>query len=138
LIQDRRSASSADVVLGVPAEAEYLRAVRMTVAALATQQHFNYDDVEDLRRAVDELCYAFVVATAPGNRLRLLAWLDPTEITVQVCLESAPGVEPTTSELSERIIANLVDEYYLGRLDHQRTVGIVVKRAATPGRVPPS
>lgn len=104
----------------------------MAVAALATQQQFNYDDVEDLRRAVDELCYAFVVATAPGNRLRLLAWLDPTEITVQVCLESSPEVEPTASELSERIIANLVDEYYLGPLDHHGVVGIVVKRAGTP------
>jgi len=127
-----RPALSADVVLGVPAEAEYLRAVRMTVAALATQQQFNYDDVEDLRRAVDELCYAFIVATAPGNRLRLFAWLDPTEITVQVCLDHAPAVEPTTSELSERIIANLVDEYFLGRLDHG-PVGIVVKRVAETG-----
>lgn len=105
----------------------------MIVAALATQQQFNYDDVEDLRRAVDELCYSFVVATAPGNRLRVLAWLDPSEITVQVCLDGSPEFEPTSSELSERIIANLVDEYYLGPLDHGGTVGIVVKRASAPG-----
>src|SRR6266550_3660719 len=46
-----------DVRLVVPAAPEYLRLVRLTAAGLASRLGFTFDEVEDLRIAVDELCF---------------------------------------------------------------------------------
>jgi len=48
---------SGDVRLVVPAAPEYLRLVRLTAAGLASRLGFTFDEVEDLRIAVDELCF---------------------------------------------------------------------------------
>lgn len=47
------------VGLTVPAKSEYAKVVRMTAAALASRMGMSYDDVEDVRMAVDE---AFIYA----------------------------------------------------------------------------
>src|SRR2546423_7856230 len=46
-----------DVRLVVPASPEYLRLVRLTAAGMASRLGFTFDEVEDLRIAVDELCF---------------------------------------------------------------------------------
>jgi hypothetical protein len=43
----------------VPAEARYVRAVRLVAASLAADAGFDVDEVDDVRVAVDELCALF-------------------------------------------------------------------------------
>ncbi len=123
-----RAPDPADVVLTLPAEAEFLRAVRLLVAAVATLLQFGYDEVEDLRRAADEMCHSFIVAARPGDRLRLGARLEKDRMIVEVGYEDpALGRIPEISELSHRILVSLVDEYDIALDAGGNPVGFLVK-----------
>jgi hypothetical protein len=47
------------VRMTVPAEARYVRAVRLVAASLAADCGFDVDELDDVRVAVDELCALF-------------------------------------------------------------------------------
>src|SRR5438105_4409823 len=49
-----------EVRLLVPAMPEFIRLARLAAAALASRKGFTYDEVEDLRIAIDELCFTLV------------------------------------------------------------------------------
>src|SRR5207244_330326 len=55
--REERLGTGGDVRLVVPAAPEYLRLVRLTAAGMASRLGFTFDEVEDLRIAVDELCF---------------------------------------------------------------------------------
>src|SRR3989475_12707102 len=55
--RDEQLEDGGEVRLVVPAVPEYLRLVRLTAAGLASRMGFTFDEVEDLRIAVDELCF---------------------------------------------------------------------------------
>jgi len=105
-----------DVRLVVPAAPEYLRLVRLTAAGLASRLGFTFDEVEDLRIAVDELCFHLL---GDGNNgggsdeartmdLVYSAGADSITITGRTGLS---GAVPESSELSEQILDALVDEH---------------------------
>src|SRR2546425_981063 len=48
---------SDEVRLAVPATPEFVRLARVTAAGLASRLGFTFDDVDDLRLAIDELCF---------------------------------------------------------------------------------
>lgn len=52
--------TSDEVRLAVPARPEYLRLARVTAAGLASRLGFSFDQVEDLRLAIDELCFGLI------------------------------------------------------------------------------
>ncbi|EGK09502.1 anti-sigma B factor RsbW [Kroppenstedtia eburnea] len=45
-----------DIVLTIPAEAQYVGVVRLTVSGIANRLGFHYDDIEDIKLAVAEAC----------------------------------------------------------------------------------
>jgi Histidine kinase-like ATPase domain len=104
-----------DVRLVVPAAPEYLRLVRLTAAGLASRLGFTFDEVEDLRIAVDELCFHLLgdADDEPPDEPRTMdliysAGPDSITITGQTGLT---GSVPEPSELSEQILDALVDEH---------------------------
>ncbi len=110
-----------DVRLVVPAAPEYLRLVRLTAACLASRLGFTFDEVEDLRIAVDELCFHLLGdAHNPESNpsgvmdedrtmdLVYSAGSDSITITGRTGLS---GAIPEPSELSEQILDALVDEH---------------------------
>ena len=108
-----------DVRLVVPASPEYLRLVRLTAAGLASRLGFTFDEVEDLRIAVDELCFHLLgdgdgdgdggpTGDARTMDLTYSAGSDFIAITGKTGL-AGPAPEP--SELSEQILDALVDEH---------------------------
>jgi serine/threonine-protein kinase RsbW len=113
---------SGDVRLVVPAAPEYLRLVRLTAAGLASRLGFTFDEVEDLRIAVDELCFHLLgdddeaEAAADGRTMDLTysAAADSITITGQT---GASGAVPEPSELSVQILDALVDEHEVGNAD---------------------
>ncbi|HVW32724.1 MAG TPA: hypothetical protein VHL53_09315 [Acidimicrobiia bacterium] len=125
-----------NVRLVVPAAPEYLRLVRLTAAGLASRLGFTFDEVEDLRIAVDELCF-HLLGESPGGidgdgvdgggdeggadpgdgRLRtmdLTYSAGPDSITI-TGRTPGTGAAPEPSELSEQILDALVDEHEVGR-----------------------
>jgi len=57
--------SDGEVRLAVPAQPGYLRMTRLLAAGVASRVGFTLDEVDDLRIAIDELCFALV---GPGGR----------------------------------------------------------------------
>ncbi|MGZ9583905.1 anti-sigma B factor RsbW [Paenibacillus marinisediminis] len=48
--------SDREVKLTIPAQAEYVDLVRLTLYGLATKIGFNYEDIEDMKVAISEAC----------------------------------------------------------------------------------
>jgi hypothetical protein len=62
-IQDQLKIVGEDVWLTVPPFSEYLRTVRLVAADAAVRAGLDYDEVEDFRIAVDELCHLLMSST---------------------------------------------------------------------------
>jgi hypothetical protein len=111
------------VELSLGADAQMLFLARMTGAAVASRADFEYEQVEDLRLAIDELCVRLMSASSSGGRLALLfQWddagtLDVTGTLIPENRPSGNGRRPrpemaaVSNELSERILDALVDDH---------------------------
>jgi hypothetical protein len=130
-------ATTDEVRLTVPAMPEFLRLTRVTAAGLASRLGFSFDEVEDLRLAIDELCYGLTGSTGqPGTmHVRYVLGVDNLVVEGEGRFD---GVEPVTaggvaappqlSELSEVILNALVDEHELGAGEHGPTFRLVKRR----------
>lgn len=103
-----------EVELSVPATPEFLRLVRVTAAGLGSRLGFSYDQVEDLRLAIDELCFSLTGASGrPGSvHVRFLVADDTLEVVAAGLFDDGRGAPPE-SEWSKVILAALVDSYEL-------------------------
>lgn len=97
------------VVLSVPAEASYLRLVRLVVASMAADAGFDFDTVEDLRIAADELINTVMSVTTPGGSVSIEVLLHEGELRVR---SSAPAeanhasvvVDPLAAQILEALV----------------------------------
>jgi serine/threonine-protein kinase RsbW len=110
-----------DVRLVVPAAPEYLRLVRLTAAGLASRLGFTFDEVEDLRIAVDELCFHLLGDVdgngedpSDGSRTMDLTYSAAADSITITGRTGASRAVPEPSELSEQILDALVDEHEVG------------------------
>lgn len=100
------------VELSIPARPELLSLARLTVAALAARADFDFEEIEDLRLALDELCSP-LLASAGGGHLQLSYRWSAGALRVECTLS---GTEPTPvddieHDLSNRILDALVDAH---------------------------
>jgi hypothetical protein len=111
------------VEISIPADAQMLFLARMTGAAVATRADLPYDQVEDLRLAIDELCIGLLSSSRGAGQIALLFQWDDGG-TLDVVGTSVPAGDPSRSghrpqeprhvlsfELSRRILDALVDEH---------------------------
>ena len=107
--------TSGEVRLAVPALPEFLRLARLTAAGLASRLGFTYDEVEDLRIAIDELCFSLVGTRGRPGVLALTYTMLPEGLVVEGTgvFEDAADVHPTLSPLSQQILQAVVDEHEL-------------------------
>jgi hypothetical protein len=104
-----------EVRLVVPAMPEFLRLVRVTAAGLASRLGFSFDQVEDLRLAIDELCHGLTGSHGrPGGEVRVRYLIAPGSLEVEgVGRFPEPAERVELTELSEVILTALVDEHEL-------------------------
>ncbi|MBV8691257.1 MAG: hypothetical protein JOZ37_08115 [Actinobacteria bacterium] len=108
---------SDEVRLAVPAMPEFLRLARVTASGLASRLGFSFDEVEDLRLAIDELCYSLIGRGRTGTvQLRYVVLPEALEVEGRGEFDGG-GPQPVLTELSERILDALVDEHELSS-DH--------------------
>lgn len=105
-----------EVELVLPARSDLLSLARLTVATVASRADFDFEAVEDLRLAIDELCSPFVGSDDSTGRLRLAYRWDADEIEVSCRVSGAVAAAAGTDggeerELSDRILDALVDEH---------------------------
>jgi serine/threonine-protein kinase RsbW len=109
--------STDQVTLSVPARSEYARTVRMAAAELAARMGMSYDEVDDVRMAVEE---AFVYAcdcAGEDQQVTFAFFLSDGELSVIV----GPLPQPEESEGSaaenyaEFILRSVCDEFAIER-----------------------
>ena len=119
-----------DVHVVVPAGPEYLRSLRLVAADAAIRSGFDWEDVEDFRIAVDELCDATMRAADHHLHLAIRS-LDDKVIAQGSALRRSPLVEPGLTVLSTAILTGTSDFF-----DFSSTLSeisfVVVKYRRTP------
>ncbi|HSL56265.1 MAG TPA: hypothetical protein VK866_00320 [Acidimicrobiales bacterium] len=104
------------VTLLVPASTEHVRLARVLAATAADDAGFDYEEVEDLRIAVDELCFALLDAGDADGRLELVLVQSDGAIELRgsCAYRTAPSGAPRLEELTEHILSVVVDEHEIG------------------------
>ncbi|MDQ3570685.1 MAG: hypothetical protein M3396_08730 [Actinomycetota bacterium] len=129
-------AAEEEVRLRVPATPELLRLARVTASGVASRLRFSYDEVEDLRLAIDELCFALTGGKRQDGWLvmRYTIWGDGETMEVQGTASFPPdGSEPVQNELSAAVLAALVDEHEVYRDgDGSPSFRLVKRRSTSP------
>jgi serine/threonine-protein kinase RsbW len=98
------------VTVTFPAVPEYLRLARIATADAASRAGLDYEEIDDVRIAVSELCS--LVSVNPGATVTLAFRSGDGSLTVEG--ESRTGrSEITPNELSEAIVAAVADEHSL-------------------------
>jgi serine/threonine-protein kinase RsbW len=104
------------VALRIPARPEYLRLARLAAADVGARSGFSYDDIDDLKIAVDELCFAVMgdpdngsAGATPALSIRFTTLDDAVEIEGSCDV----GETPELNELSRAIVTAVVQEYEL-------------------------
>lgn len=133
------------VSLTVPALPEFLRTARVTASGLANRLGFDLDEVEDLRLALDEMCFALIGKGDAGSDLRLQYSLVGHALAVEgttlpraeasIANPTPPAVAPSLGELSEQILRALVDDHRLWLDDDGRHFSFL-KRGHNVGHPP--
>jgi serine/threonine-protein kinase RsbW len=81
-------------------------------AGVASRVGFTLDEVEDLRIAIDELCFSMVGTRGRDGTITVHYTLDDGELTVEGVGHFSDGLgnEPVLSALSKQILSAVVDE----------------------------
>jgi len=123
-----------EVRLVVPAMPEYLRLARVTAAGLASRLGFSFDEVEDLRLAIDELCFGLTGSAGREGTVSIRYVLGTDELLVEGEGSFAADGRVELSELSEVILEALVDEHYLHDGEHGPVFRLVKRCHGAPER----
>lgn len=103
-----------EVRLVVPARPEFLRLARVTAAGLAGRLGFSYDEIEDLRLAIDELCFGLTGPTGRHGTVELVYYIEPSRLQVEGQGRFLEDIAPVgLTDLSQVILGALVDEHDL-------------------------
>ncbi|CAA9235631.1 MAG: hypothetical protein AVDCRST_MAG10-1378 [uncultured Acidimicrobiales bacterium] len=104
--------ATGEVRLEVPAAPEFLRISRIMAAGVASRVGFTLDEVEDLRIAIDEVCFSLVGARGRTGTISLRYLLEDHQLSVEGTGRFSDGLgnEPVVSALSNQILAAVVDE----------------------------
>jgi anti-sigma regulatory factor (Ser/Thr protein kinase) len=107
-----------EVHLTMPATPQLLRVARLTAAGLAGRLGFSFDEIEDVKIAVDELCFALVGSKGRAGSLTLTYRLGDQQLEIigeGTFAADGPEPAPAPSELSAQILAAVVDDHELSR-----------------------
>jgi serine/threonine-protein kinase RsbW len=116
------------VTVTFPAVPEYLRLARIATADAASRAGLDYEEIDDVRIAVSELCS--LVSVDAGATITLT--FEVSNGVVEVDGESRTGSAPIRpSELSVAIVTAVTDEHRMATHDGVTSFR-VVKRARSP------
>ncbi|MEO7836062.1 MAG: hypothetical protein ABIS21_00290 [Acidimicrobiales bacterium] len=127
-----------EVRLEVPATPEFLRLARVTASGLASRLGFSYDEVEDLRLAIDELCFILIGSRGREGSVELRYAMVPDALEVEgvgsfTDVDSETDDADHSTELalaafSQQILSALLDEYAVYRNDDGKSCFRLLKR----------
>ena len=98
------------VTLTFPAEPQYLRLARIATADAASRAGLDYEEIDDVRIAVSELCS--LVSVEPEATVTLAFLVSSGTLTVDGEARTGRN-EISPNELSRAIVAAVTDEHSL-------------------------
>jgi serine/threonine-protein kinase RsbW len=102
---------TSSVHLEIPASGAYLAVARAAATGLAAQLHFTYDQIDDLRIAVDEACTQLMARRGSADTIRLAYHLDGSELWVEASVEAVDRGGPLERDtFAWQILTALSDE----------------------------
>ncbi|HKF90635.1 MAG TPA: ATP-binding protein [Acidimicrobiia bacterium] len=104
-----------EIRLIIPGKPDFLRLARLAAADAGSRAGLTFDDIEDLRIAVDELCHSVMRADGTGMVELIFELGDEGLVVGGAGPPIDPGGESKPSELSRTILAAVVDEHDLDR-----------------------
>lgn len=110
-----------DVVVSVPARPDFVHVLRSVTASVAARINLPYDDIDDLRLAVDEASAQLLVVASEGSALtlRIIPTEDFLELVVAINATRVDWPPPEAEEsLAWRLMSALADEARFERSDH--------------------
>lgn len=125
--------SKDQVTLTVPARGEFARTVRMTAAELATRMGMTYDEVEDVRMALEE---AFVYACdcmGEDENVTFVFDLRDGALSANVGPLAACDFDEDEQHYAELIIRSLCDEFSIDRDGEAATLRLSRRVGTNPG-----
>ena len=109
------AAQPVEIKLTIPGSPDFLRLARLAAADAGSRAGLTFDEIEDLRIGVDELCHS-VMRDDGGGVVELVFELHDDGLVVGGTGPPVePGGESKPSELSRTIVAAVVDEHDLDR-----------------------
>ena len=111
----------ADVTVKVPAQPDFVHVVRSVVATVAARAEMTFDEIDDLRLAVDEACAQLLALPAPATTLTLqLSPADGGGLVVVVTIDGEVRTWPPEGAertLTWQVLAALADEARFEQVD---------------------
>lgn len=99
----------------IPAVLAYVRLPRVAIAGLATRSGFSYDEVEDLRLAVGEVCQVLLDGADRGGTLTIEFAVARGELGVTVTVDAPPGRhDGVVEKMAEQILVATVGKVEVG------------------------
>lgn len=92
----------------IPALLPYVRLPRVAIAGLATRSGFSYDEVEDLRLAVGEVCQVLLDGADRTGNLTIDFTVTRGVMRVDVAITGPVGRLEGVGELAQQILAATV------------------------------
>ena len=120
-----------EVRLTMPASPQLLRVARLTAAGLASRLGFSFDEIEDVKIAVDELCFALVGGKSRPGKLTIVYRLADDALRIDGEGDfGGNGADPVPapSDLSAQILAAVVDEHDISRSGDRMRFHLVKRR----------
>jgi serine/threonine-protein kinase RsbW len=105
------SNSTSTVHLEIPASGAYLSVARAAATGLAAQLQFTYEEIDDLRIAVDEACTQLLARRGSATTLQVAYHLVDTELRVDVSIEAPDRGDPLPRDtFAWQILTAITDE----------------------------
>jgi serine/threonine-protein kinase RsbW len=125
-------ASIDEVLLTIPSKPEFASVARLTVAAMGSRAGLDLDAIEDLRLAIVELSYALAGGGTDHGAVEFRFAIADGQLEV-FGRSTDDGVReaPYLNELSELMLAALVDSYQIG-LDGTGHLSFELRRSRRP------
>ena len=120
-----------DVWLTVPPSSEYLRTARLVAADAAVRAGLDYDEVEDFRIAVDELCHLLMSST--DHEISVSFGSSGARVIARGRAQRRPGSPlAPLNELSRAIIDSVADHHELTDRDDELGFAVMKESAGGP------
>ncbi len=124
--------SQQQVLLTVPAQPEFLRVARVTASGLESRLGFSLDEVDDLRLALDELCFALIGKGEAEGDLSLCYQLAGDHLAITGSAQPQFSNEPPKlGDLSRQILTALVDDHRLWEAEGSIHFSLTKRQVAT-------